>query len=77
MCAKLDTKVSFLTRLCLCYVPGADDLLHCISFGIFRLTDPPGLQTILGCVLTDAFHPHPELPIYTVSAPFLIKAFVL
>jgi hypothetical protein len=52
------------------YVPGADDLPHFISYGIFRLTDPPGLKTILDCVLTDAFHPHPELPIYTVSAPF-------
>ncbi|KAH9974434.1 hypothetical protein BGW80DRAFT_1304054 [Lactifluus volemus] len=35
------------------------------NYGIFRLTDPPGLKTILDCVLTDAFHPHPELPIYT------------
>ena len=36
------------------------------SFGIFRLTDPPGLQTILGCHAKEAFHPHPDLPIYTV-----------
>ncbi|KAH9955370.1 hypothetical protein BC827DRAFT_1141594 [Russula dissimulans] len=35
------------------------------NFGIFRLTDPPGLQTILECQATEAFHPHPERPIYT------------
>ncbi|CDO77414.1 hypothetical protein BN946_scf184857.g21 [Trametes cinnabarina] len=35
------------------------------QFGIFRLTDPGGLQTILECRAKDAFHPHPEVPIYT------------
>lgn len=40
---------------------------HTPNFGIFRLTDPPGLQTILSCDQKNAFHPHPELPIYTVS----------
>ncbi|KAG1730243.1 uncharacterized protein EDB91DRAFT_1157489 [Suillus paluster] len=35
------------------------------NFGIFRLTDPPGLQTILDCNVKEAFHPHPEVPIYT------------
>ena len=40
---------------------------HTPNFGIFRLTDPPGLQTILDCNETNAFHPHPDLPIYTVS----------
>ncbi|TFY76569.1 hypothetical protein EWM64_g7444 [Hericium alpestre] len=35
------------------------------NFGIFRLTDPPGLQTILDCEIKEAFHPHPEVPIYT------------
>lgn len=35
------------------------------QFGIFRLTDPGGLQTILDCTVKEAFHPHPELPIYT------------
>ncbi|KAJ7612181.1 hypothetical protein FB45DRAFT_940037 [Roridomyces roridus] len=35
------------------------------SFGIFRLTDPPGLQTVLTCRATQAFHPHPDVPIYT------------
>lgn len=34
-------------------------------FGIFRLTDPPGLETILGCTEKAAFHPHPDQPIYT------------
>lgn len=36
------------------------------SFGIFRLTDPPGLKTVLECTAKEAFHPHPDLPIYTV-----------
>ncbi|KAI0062561.1 hypothetical protein BV25DRAFT_1885276 [Artomyces pyxidatus] len=35
------------------------------NFGIFRLTDPPGLQTILECNAKEAFHPHPDRPIYT------------
>nr|GAT60500.1 predicted protein [Mycena chlorophos] len=34
-------------------------------FGIFRLTDPPGLKTVLHCTEKQAFHPHPDLPIYT------------
>ncbi|RDB17318.1 AMSH-like protease sst2 [Hypsizygus marmoreus] len=35
------------------------------NFGIFRLTDPPGLKTVLECTAKEAFHPHPDLPIYT------------
>ncbi|KAF5325163.1 hypothetical protein D9619_010076 [Psilocybe cf. subviscida] len=35
------------------------------NFGIFRLTDPPGLYTILNCNEKEAFHPHPDKPIYT------------
>ncbi|KAH9829227.1 uncharacterized protein C8Q71DRAFT_791146 [Rhodofomes roseus] len=35
------------------------------TFGIFRLTDPGGLQVILDCTTKEAFHPHPEVPIYT------------
>ncbi|KAF9484282.1 Mov34-domain-containing protein [Pholiota conissans] len=35
------------------------------NFGIFRLTDPPGLHTILECNVKEAFHPHPDKPIYT------------
>lgn len=29
------------------------------SFGIFRLTDPPGLEIITNCQHPSAFHPHP------------------
>ncbi|KAG6851603.1 hypothetical protein H0H87_000332, partial [Tephrocybe sp. NHM501043] len=35
------------------------------NFGIFRLTDPPGLDIVLKCDAKDAFHPHPDRPIYT------------
>jgi len=35
------------------------------SFGIFRLTDPPGLQIISSCNDKNTFHPHPDQPIYT------------
>jgi len=35
------------------------------NIGIFRLTDSPGLQTILDCQVTEAFHPHSERAIYT------------
>ncbi|KAJ7187543.1 Mov34-domain-containing protein [Mycena pura] len=35
------------------------------TFGIFRLTDPPGLHTVLQCTEKQAFHPHPDVPIYT------------
>ncbi|KAF7323792.1 MPN domain-containing protein [Mycena kentingensis (nom. inval.)] len=35
------------------------------TFGIFRLTDPPGLKTVLNCTEKQAFHPHPDVPIYT------------
>eukprot|EP01133_Synstelium_polycarpum_P002270 gene2270-2573_t len=37
------------------------------NFGIFRLTDPPGIQTVQKCKLK-SFHPHPPVggvPIYT------------
>jgi STAM-binding protein len=37
------------------------------SFGIFRITDPPGLDVILNCQAKEAFHPHPDQAIYTVS----------
>lgn len=47
---------------------------HLCSFGIFRLTDPPGLQTILDCHAKEAFHPHPDIPIYTVRC-FLLPCF--
>ncbi|KAI8376164.1 uncharacterized protein BYT42DRAFT_534381 [Radiomyces spectabilis] len=35
------------------------------NFGIFRLTDPPGLDVISTCQQPSAFHPHPDVPIYT------------
>ncbi|GAA5877865.1 hypothetical protein JCM16303_000265 [Sporobolomyces ruberrimus] len=38
---------------------------HDPEFGIFRLTDPPGLETIVRCTDKGLFHPHPDLPIYT------------
>ena len=41
-----------------------------ISFGIFRITDPPGLDVILNCQEREAFHPHPDMAIYTVSCFF-------
>jgi len=34
------------------------------NFGVFRLTGP-GLQTILECQASEAFHPHPDRSIYT------------
>ena len=34
-------------------------------WGVFRLTDPPGMQAILGCNLPGIFHPHAETNIYT------------
>ncbi|KAF7722633.1 hypothetical protein EC973_002905 [Apophysomyces ossiformis] len=38
---------------------------HKPDFGIFRMTDPPGLDIISTCKAERAFHPHPDLPIYT------------
>ncbi|GAA5901807.1 hypothetical protein JCM5296_002078 [Sporobolomyces johnsonii] len=35
------------------------------SWGVFRMTDPPGLETIVRCNERGLFHPHPDLPIYT------------
>ncbi|KAH8693982.1 putative endosome-associated ubiquitin isopeptidase [Talaromyces proteolyticus] len=35
------------------------------SWGVFRLTDPPGLKSVLGCKQTGLFHPHAESNIYT------------
>ncbi|CAG8979725.1 hypothetical protein HYALB_00012371 [Hymenoscyphus albidus] len=35
------------------------------SWGIFRLTDPPGMQSVLSCRKTGLFHPHDERNIYT------------
>jgi hypothetical protein len=39
----------------------------CSRFGIFRLTDPPGLEAVMTCRAKETFHPHPDhLAIYTV-----------
>jgi len=38
---------------------------HEPSWGIFRLTDPPGLKTVLNCRQTGIFHPHAESNVYT------------
>jgi len=35
------------------------------SWGVFRLTDPPGLQSVLKCQQPGIFHPHEETNIYT------------
>lgn len=35
------------------------------DWGVFRLTDPPGLKHVLGCTRTGLFHPHDETNIYT------------
>ncbi|KAL2001527.1 hypothetical protein VTN02DRAFT_1643 [Thermoascus thermophilus] len=35
------------------------------DWGVFRLTDPPGLKTVSNCTQTGLFHPHAEQNIYT------------
>ncbi|PGH23833.1 hypothetical protein AJ80_02081 [Polytolypa hystricis UAMH7299] len=35
------------------------------DWGVFRLTDPPGLKTVLACKQPGLFHPHGEEDIYT------------
>lgn len=35
------------------------------SWGVFRMTDPPGMKSVLNCRQTGLFHPHPESDIYT------------
>ncbi|CAG8922198.1 unnamed protein product [Penicillium salamii] len=35
------------------------------DWGVFRLTDPPGLKSVLNCTQTGLFHPHAEENIYT------------
>lgn len=35
------------------------------DWGCFRLTDPPGLEAVLGCTVPGAFHPHKEGGLYT------------
>ncbi|KAI9927722.1 hypothetical protein ASPWEDRAFT_29124 [Aspergillus wentii DTO 134E9] len=35
------------------------------DWGVFRLTDPPGLKTVLNCTQPGLFHPHAESNVYT------------
>lgn len=35
------------------------------DWGVFRLTDPPGLKSVLACNQSGLFHPHAEFNIYT------------
>lgn len=35
------------------------------DWGVFRLTDPPGMPSVLNCRQTGLFHPHSETNIYT------------
>ena len=35
------------------------------DWGVFRLTDPPGLRSVLTCTQSGIFHPHAETNIYT------------
>ncbi|KAI4260022.1 MAG: hypothetical protein LQ352_000518 [Teloschistes flavicans] len=35
------------------------------DWGVFRLTDPPGMRSILNCTQTGLFHPHSESNVYT------------
>jgi STAM-binding protein len=34
------------------------------DWGVFRLTDPPGLKSVLNCTQTGLFHPHAETNLY-------------
>ncbi|RPA98763.1 Mov34-domain-containing protein [Choiromyces venosus 120613-1] len=38
---------------------------HQPFWGVFRLTDPPGVKTIMACRQSSLFHPHGELNVYT------------
>ena len=41
-------------------------LLKAINrWGVFRLTDPPGMQSILNCTQPGIFHPHADENVYT------------
>ncbi|KAL8836751.1 MAG: hypothetical protein Q9170_002780 [Blastenia crenularia] len=35
------------------------------DWGVFRLTDPPGMKSVLNCTKSGLFHPHEESNIYT------------
>ncbi|EGF98843.1 uncharacterized protein MELLADRAFT_73504 [Melampsora larici-populina 98AG31] len=45
------------------------------AVGVFRLTDPPGLQTIVNCKQLGSFHPHPDgVPLYTDADGHLLMS---
>lgn len=45
------------------------------AVGVFRLTDPPGLQTIVACRELGSFHPHPDgVPLYTDADGHLVMS---
>lgn len=45
--------------------PSKGDITHGGDWGVYRLTDPPGKKTILGCDKPGIFHPHDVENIYT------------
>ncbi|KAL2865832.1 putative endosome-associated ubiquitin isopeptidase (AmsH) [Aspergillus lucknowensis] len=38
---------------------------HTPDWGVFRMTDPPGLKSVQNCTQTGLFHPHAETNLYT------------
>jgi hypothetical protein len=58
--APSDTRVGFIFSICPSPLRTKLVALSPTSLGIFRLTDPPGLQLIMSCNQTATFHPHPE-----------------
>lgn len=48
----------------MCVLPRiiADEICR---WGVFRLTDPPGMQAVRACQKPGIFHPHEESNIYT------------
>ena len=51
--------------ICLASIANMRNLHEKSRWGIFRLTDPPGLKSILNCHEQGLFHPHAETHIYT------------
>ncbi|KAK9463791.1 uncharacterized protein V1516DRAFT_668704 [Lipomyces oligophaga] len=40
---------------------------HEPAWGVFRLTDPPGIKAVTACRRPEAFHPHEEKNLYTTA----------
>ena len=73
LCPEIQSKVLFFFLLfqkfrCSSSMNSLPLFFFFVSFGIFRITDPPGLDVILNCQAKEAFHPHPDQAIYTVSS---------